>query len=442
MKKTVSIEVVNPQAAGIDIGSRSHYVSIGQTKEDVREFGVYTKDHNEMIGWLKEANITTIAMESTGSYWQTLFSALQLAGFEVILVNGRDVKNVKGKKTDMLDCTWIQKLHSLGLLRGSYLPDEHTRELQTYCLYRQKLIEQSSKYINRIQKNLRLMNVRLDVAINDITGKTGSAILDSILSGERDPKKLSQLTDVRVKKSKEEIAKSLEGEWKEDLLYVIKDCWQTYQYYQERIRELDRNIEGTLKKGLAVVESIKLPSVGIRQLKKNDPRFDLRSLAYQILGVDLYQIGGVRHGTVLTVLGTLGNGIHKFPTSKHFVSWLRLAPNNKISGGKILSSRTQKGKNQLSIALRRAANAIGNTKVHPLKKFFSRVAYKKGRGAAITATARKLAVIIYRMLFYKEEFNPGLHQNEERERLRKIMAIRKKLASLKLSDDEKGVIFT
>lgn len=313
MKKKVSMEVVNPQAAGIDVGSRSHFVSIGQQKEDVREFGVYTKDHKALIGWLKEANITTIAMESTGSYWQTLFSALQLAGFEVILVNGRDVKNVKGKKTDMLDCTWIQKLHSLGLLRGSYLPDEHTRELQTYCLYRQKLIEQSSKYVNRIQKNLRLMNIRLDVAISDITGKTGSAILDGILSGERDPKRLAQLADVRIKKSKEEIARSLEGEWKDDLLYVIKDCWYTYRYYQERIRELDQKIEKTLKKGLAIVQEVKLPSVGIRQLKKNDPRFDLRSLAYQALGVDLYQIGSVRHGTVLVILGTLGNGIHKFP---------------------------------------------------------------------------------------------------------------------------------
>ena len=442
MKKKVSMDVVNLQAAGIDVGSRSHFVSIGKTKEDVREFGVYTKDHKAMIGWLKEAKITTIAMESTGSYWQTLFSALQLAGFEVILVNGRDVKNVKGKKTDMLDCTWIQKLHSLGLLRGSYLPDEHTRELQTYCLYRQKLIEQSSKYVNRIQKNLRLMNIRLDVAINDITGKTGSAILDAILSGERDPKKLSQLADVRVKKSKEEIARSLEGEWKEDLLYVIKDCWYTYRYYQERIRELDSCIEDTLKIGLVHIKDIVLPDVGMKQLSKNDLRFDLRSMAYQILGVDLYQIGGVRNGTVLTILGTLGNGIHKFPTSKHFVSWLRLAPNNKISGGKVLSSRTQKGKNQLSIALRRAANAVGNSKKHPLKRFFLRIAYKKGRGAAVTATARKLAVIIYRMLFYKEEFNPGLHENEERERLRKIMAVRKKVASLNLSDAEKGAIFT
>ncbi|UZR97723.1 IS110 family transposase [Chondrinema litorale] len=442
MKKKITMEVVNPLAAGIDVGSRSHFVSIGQTKEDVREFGVYTKDHNAMIEWLKKAKITTVAMESTGSYWQTLFSALQLAEFEVILVNGRDVKNVKGKKTDMLDCIWIQKLHSLGLLRGSYLPDEHTRELHTYCLYRQKLIEQSSKYINRIQKNLRLMNIRLDVAINDITGKTGSAILNAILLGERNPKTLSELADVRVKKSKEEIAKSLDGEWKDDLLYVIKDCWQTYQYYQDRIRDLDICVENTLKKGLNIIKKVKLPDVGMKQLSKNDPKFDLRSLAYQILGIDLYQIGGVRNGTVLTVLSTLGSGINKFPTSKHFVSWLRLAPNNKISGGKILSSRTQKGKNQLSISLRRAANAIGNTKTHPLKKFFSRIAYKKGRGAAITATARKLAVIIYRMLLYKEDFNPGLHANEERERLKKIIAVRKKVAALNLTDAEKGAIFT
>lgn len=200
MKKKITMEVVNPFAAGIDVGSRSHFVSIGQKEGHVKEFGVYTKDHKSMITWLKEADITTIAMESTGSYWQTLFSALQLSGFEVILVNGRDVKNVKGKKSDMLDCSWIQKLHSLGLLRGSFLPDEHTRELRTYSYHRQGLIAQCTKYVNRIQKNLHFMNVRLDVALSDITGKTGSAILNAILSGERDSVKLADFADVRVKK--------------------------------------------------------------------------------------------------------------------------------------------------------------------------------------------------------------------------------------------------
>ncbi|UZR97837.1 IS110 family transposase (plasmid) [Chondrinema litorale] len=428
------------------VGSRSHYVSIGQSNDDVREFGVYTKDHKEMINWLKDSGITTIAMESTGSYcratsWQTLFTSLQTEGFEVILVSGHDVQNVKGKKTDMLDCTWIQKLHSLGLLRGSYLPDEQTRKLQTYCQHRKNIILHGAKYINRIQKHMRLMNIRLDVAIKDITGKSGSAIIKAILSGERDPTRLASLVDIRVKKSQEEIAASLTGEWKDDLLFVLQECWQMYQFYQEKLKVIDKKIESLLRQEL-LIDEIKIALPRNKKKQKNDPNFELRSIAHQILGVDFYQIGGIGDGTILTILSTLGTGIQKFPTSKHFVSWLRLAPNNKISGGKIISSRTQKGKNQLSLSLRQAANAIGNSKTHPLKKFFSRIAYKKGRGAAITATARKLAVIIYRMLVYKEKFNPKLHENDDRERLRNIVAMKKKIIKLNLTEVEKAAIFT
>lgn len=442
MKKKVSMEVISPMAAGVDIGSKSHFVSIGQGKNDVKEFGIYTKDHEEMISWLKKAKVTTIAMESTGSYWQTLFSALQIAGFEVFLVNGRDIKNVRGKKTDMLDCMWIQKLHSLGLLRGSFLPDEPTRKLQAYCQHRKTLIIQGAKYINKMQKYMQLMNIRLDVAIRDITGKTGTAIIESILSGERDPIKLAGLADVRVKKSKEEIADALKGEWKEDLMFLLKECWELYKIYQIRITMVDKQIEVLLN--MALLEHSKetnLPKFKKMQFKKNDPNFNLRPMAYQIFGVDLYQIGGIGNGTVLTLLSTLGTNIAKFPTSKHFVSWLRLAPNNKISGGRIISSRTPKSKNQLSLSLRQAANSIGNSKTHPLGKFFIRVAYKKGRGAAITATARKLAVIIYKMLMNQEEFNPELLENKMMQRHKKIMSVRKKLANLDLTDIEKKLLF-
>lgn len=330
---------------------------------------------------------------------------------------------------------WIQQLHSLGLLHGSFLPDEYTRQLQTYTHHRQSLVAQSAKYALKMQKALRLMNVRLDVAIRDITEKNGNAIISAILAGERDAYQLADLADIRIKKSKEEIAASLQGEWREDLLFLLKECHAMYHYYREKIMVVDQQIEMLLTNaqtnGLAPLSGVKK-----KKPQKNDPGFDLRQIAYQIFGVDLYQIDGISHGTVLSILSTLGSGIHKFPSVKHFVSWLRLAPNNRISGGKRISSRTPKGKNQLTLALRQAANAIGNTKNHPLRKFFSRIAYKKGTGAAITATARKLAAILFHMLTKKETFNVHDHHQEIYERERRLASLRRVLTSLNLTDQE------
>jgi transposase len=443
MNTTLSMEIVNSQAAGIDVGSRSHFVSIGQNLDDVKEFGIYTKDHEELVKWLKKSKISTIAMESTGSYWQTLFTALQTAGFEVILVNARDIKNVKGKKTDVMDCMWIQKLHSLGLLRGSFLPDEETRQLRTLYDHRHWLIEQGAKYVLKMQKILRLMNIRLDVAIRDITGKTGRNIIESILSGERDPNKLAQLADIRIKKSKTELADSLKGNWKEDLLFVLRECLESYDFYRIKVERVDKKIESLLQETLSNKQlKIELPKLKKKKPQKNDPSFNLRAIAFKIYGIDLYQVSGVSNGLVLSLLSTLGKGIYKFPTSKHFVSWLRLAPNNKISGGRLISSRTPKGKNSLSLALRQAANAVGNAKEHPLKNFFSKVAFKKGRGAAITATARKLAVIIFNMIIKKEDFDPMYNRKQVDYRVQKIKAIKKSISILKLTDFEKELVMT
>jgi transposase len=442
MKKNLTIEIINTNAAGIDVGSKSHFVCIGQKEELVKEFGVYTKDHDAIILWLKRANITSIAMESTGSYWQTLFTALQTAGFEVLLVNARDIKNVKGKKTDVIDCMWIQKLHSLGLLRGSFLPDEFTRQLKTFYYHRQGLLEQCAKYTLKMQKAMRLMNIRLDVSIRDITGKTGRAIIDAILSGERNSYKLAELADVRIKRNKSELADSLKGEWKQDLLFVLEECLDLYDYYKSKINSVDEEIEKLLSNNFLVKQS-KNSLINIKKKKsyKNDISFDLRSFSYKIFDVDLYQITGISNGLVLSLLSTLGNGINKFPSSKHFVSWLRLAPNNKISGGHIISSRTPKGKNKLALALRQAANSIGNAKHHHLKNFFNRIAYKKGRGAAITSTARKLAIIIYNMILKKVEFNTEYCKPKDIDRFKKIKSLQKTLNILELSDTEKELIF-
>jgi len=403
--KKVSMNVVNPYAAGIDVGSRSHFVCTGEGSDRVREFGVYSLDHQEMIEWLTQAGVTTIAMESTGSYWQTLFSALQLAGFEVILVNGRQIKNVKGK-TDVKDCQWIQKLHSLGLLSGSFLPSSEIEQLRNYERHRSWMVEQCAALSNKMQKSLRLMNIRLDIAISDITGKSGMAIIQAIINGERSGDNLANLADPRIKKTKQEVARAMQGQWDDGLLFELQDCFELYGNYQNRIALCDKQMElclqrfsprNTQQDGMSI-------SSNKNRTRKNQHRIDVSGYSYRYTGVDLFAIEGVKHQTIMTFLSEVGMDIFKFKTAKNFVSWLRLAPGNKISGGKVLSSRTPKGKNKLSIALRNAANTIGLMKTGALKRFFDRIAYKKGRAAAITATARKIAVIIWNMVTKQQAF--------------------------------------
>lgn len=410
--KIEKMKVVNPNAAGIDIGSKSHFVALGQGKEDVFEFGVFTKDIKAIIEFLQLHKIETIAMESTGSYWQPLFFALQEAGFEVLLVSGHQTKNVRAK-TDVKDSQWIQKLHSLGLLRGSFLPSEQTARIRILYRHRVSLIEQAAKMSNKMQKSMRLMNLRLDNVLSDITGKSGMAIITAILNGERDGYKLAMLADRRVKKSKEEIAQALQGSWSEEYIFELKDCYDIYLMLKQKIENIDKEIEKLLidftKNSEHVIDRKNL--IKKQKKGKNQPKIDLSYLSYMYYGVDLFAIEGVSVGTVLALISEIGNGIYKFPSGKQFSSFLRLAPNNRISGGKIISSRTPKGSNRFTLALRNAANTIDNKKQGALYHFFKRIAYKKGRAAAITATARKLAVIIWNMIVKKQAYNPP--ENEQ-----------------------------
>lgn len=372
---TLALPIVNPHAAGIDVGSRSLFVSIDQNSENVKEFGVYTKDHISLINYLRSAYVETIAMESTGTYWQTLFNALQTAGFDVILVNSTQTKNVKGRKTDVLDCMWIQKLHTLGLLSGSFILSDCVQQLRTIYSHRQFLIEQTSKYINKMQKALRLMNIRLDVVLNDITGQSGLAIINAILSGERNPYILSELVSYRVRKSKDEIAAALHGQWRPDLLFELKSCLSLYHLYEGAILECDQQISKALTENipqqLPPEETIKTAD---KQQKKRSPAFNVKYISYAYFRTDLYEIPGVSHTTILCLLTNMGTDLEKFKSAKQFASWLRLTPNNKISGGRIISSRTPSGKNQIALSLRQAANSIGNQKNHPLTPFFKRIA--------------------------------------------------------------------
>lgn len=257
MSKKANIEempIVNTKSAGIDIGGKSHFVAIGQNQEDVKEFGVYTDDLHDLAKWLIAHEITSVAMESTGSYWQELFVILQDYKLEVILTNGRFAKNVKGKKTDIQDCQWLQKLHSIGLLQGSFLPDNDVETLRIYTRHRKTLIENSADYIKRMQQALRLMNIRLDNVIRDVTGKSGMAIIEAILQGERNPEFLASLADYRVKKSKQEIAKALTGNWRAEYIFELKQSYEIYKILHSKISETDKEIEKLLTKQIENID--------------------------------------------------------------------------------------------------------------------------------------------------------------------------------------------
>lgn len=444
--KELALPMVNSHAAGIDIGSRNHMVAINQSKENVREFGVYTKDHEKLIAHLQSAGITTVAMESTGSYWQTLFNALQNAGFDVLLVGGNQTKNVKGRKTDVIDCIWIQKLHSLGLLSGSFLLSDMLQELRTYYYHRQHLIEQTAMYVNKMQKSMRLMNIRLDIAIRDITGKSGLNIVEAILAGSRDPAYLASLVDIRVKKSKEEIADALHGWWRDELLYELKASLDFYKLYEKALLDCDKTIERLLikyvpQKSIDAQEE-KMLKENNKKNRKHAPAFNVSRIAFQYFGTDLFAINGVSHTTVLCLMTNIGTDLHKFPSGKCFASWLRLVPNNKISGGRTISSHTPSGKNCIATALRQAANSIGNQKDHELTPFFKRIAFKKGRIAAITATARKLAVIIWNMITKVQPYKKREPQlNSQKTKATILRNIEKRIEALQLNQEELNKLF-
>jgi transposase len=440
-KKNVKMEVINPNAAGIDIGSRSHFVAVGQGTADVKEFGVYNDDLQAIAAWLKENEIETVAMESTGTYWQSLFAVLQAQGFQVILCNGKFTKNIKGKKSDVQDCQWIQKLHTMGLLSGSFLPDETTEQLRTYCRHRANLLDQAADTTRKMQKYLRLLNLRLDVVVNDITGLTGLKIIDAICKGEINPQKLASLRNGNCKKSEEEIAKALQTNGRSDYLFTLKHEYQTYVNFQSKITECDKQIEKMLNQQINNDENKKQHHIGKKvhkRINKNTPKnIDINLLSYQYFeGVDLLAIEGVSYSTVLTLMSEVGHGIHKFETAKQFASWLRLSPNNKISGGKVLSNKIPKGSNRLKTALRNAANAIGNLKDTALSNFFSRISHRKGRVSAISATARKLAVIIWNMVVKSKPYVPLTEYQFVDQKRKKITAMKRLITKFEITTDD------
>lgn len=445
-KKKMEMDIVNPNCAGIDVGSRSHYVAVGQALEDVKEFGVYADDLTAICLHLKEYEINSVAMESTGNYWQNLFVELERHGIEVTLCNGKFTKHAKGKKTDVKDSRWIQKLHALGLLTSSFLPDQTTEQLRTYCRQRTNMIDLAAEASHKMQKYLRLLNFRLDVVVNDICGLTGLAIITDICKGNLDPEKLSELRHGNCRKSKEEIAKALKGNNRIDFLFGLKQEYESYLFYQKKIDDCDKQINLFLKDQINTdpeKRKLKTDDKKHKRINKNAIKgIDLNQASYQYFGgIDLLKIEGLSHSTILTIMSEVGpEGFEKFKSAKEFASWLRLAPNNKISGGKILSSRTPKGSNRLKIALRHSANAIGNMKDTHLSDFFRRIAYRKGRVTAVSAIARKLGVIIWNMVTKKVEYKPPTEYLflDQKRKMKLIQRIKKNIAKFELKPEDVG----
>jgi transposase len=428
--------VVHLHAAGIDVGSRSHYVAIGQTKEDVKEFGVYTQDLHGLCKHLISSGVTETALESTGSYWQPLFVLLLQYQLNPILVNGKFTKNVKGRKTDVQDCQWIQKLHTMGMLEGSFMPDLFTETVRQYYRHRQCLVESGASYINKMQKALRLINIRLDAVLKDVMGRSGKDIIEAILKGERNPAVLASLAQKSVKAPVTEIQAALTGDWREEYIFELRQCYELYRYYHEKIDQCDQEIKKLLtveierrrkEEGLAKVEGIKIKK---KKAHKNEARINIQQLTVDLTGgIDISVISGVGLGLLLCLVAEIGIDLKAFETDRQFASWLRLSPDVKKTGGKVISSNTRKGKNRLAKAFMHAANAIGNMKDgDPLVHFFKRIERKKGRAVAIVATARKLAVTVWNMLVKKKPYEPELpaaylskiRQNQVRNIQRKI----------------------
>lgn len=445
-KKKMEMEIVNSNAAGIDIGSRSHFVAVGQGEQDVKEFGVYAQDLSAICKHLKDYGITSVAMESTGDYWQNLFAELVKHDFEVFLCNGKFTKHAKGKKTDVKDARWIQKLHTLGLLTSSFLPDEQTEILRTYSRQRNNIIHQAASASRKMQKYLKFLNFRLDVVVKDVCGLTGLKIIEDICNGNLDPYELAKHRHYNCRKSENEIAKALHGNNRTDFLFGLKQEFETYQFLQKQLKACDKQINRFITAYIKVnpnLKKLKTTPKPYKRENKNAPQIkNFNQVAYQYFGgVDLLAIEGMSHSTVLSIMAEIGlEGFNKFKSSKEFVSWLRLAPNNKISGGKVLSSKIPKGSNRLKIALRQAANAIGNLKDTHLSDFFKRVAFRKGRQAAVSATARKLGVIIWNMITKQQPYNPPTQYLflDQKRKLGLVKRIRKQMDKFNIKPEEVG----
>jgi transposase len=435
VKRISQLTVLNPTVAGIDVSDKEMMVAypIGSDQLEVRSFGCFTRDLHAIAKTLREFSITSVAMESTGVYWIPLFLLLEEYGFEVCLVNAKHVKNVTGRKDDESDAEWIQKLHSCGLLRASFQPDNLTRTLRSIVRHRKNLESTCSVYINRMQKAMELMNIKLHTVISDVDGKTGLLIINAILAGERDPEILADLRDHRIKASREDIIKSLEGHYTTEHLFELRQCYNLYCTHRQLIGECDNEIEKQLIEQIASKNGGVIPELPVEKRKapgKHKLSFNATTYLKEILGVDVTEVFGISELSAMAILSEVGTDMTKWKTENHFTSWLGLAPNTKISGGKVISSRIMKKTHHAGQAFRMAANGLYNSK-SPIGDYLRRIKAKAGAGKAVVATARKLAIIFYKMVANQQAFDPkALEEYQEKYKQMKINQLKRKLEQL------------
>jgi transposase len=417
------LEHINPHAAGVDCGSAEHFVAVPPDRDatPVRSFPTFTGDLYRLADWLTACHVTSVAMEATGVYWIPLYEILEARGFTVLLVNARHVKNVPGRKSDVSDCEWLRDLHIVGLLRGSFRPTEGIVALRAYLRHRETLIQTAGSYIQRMQKALVQMNVQLPLVVSDITGVTGLRILRDIVAGRTDPHALAQHRDYRCHASAAEIVAALTGNYRPEHVFSLRQNLEAFDYTHQQLTACDTAIEAHLQTLAAAAPraTTPLPAARARQKPRdNEPRFELRMPLHQLTGVDLSQLDGIGPYNALRLLSEIGTDMTRWPTDKHFTSWLTLAPQNKVSGGRLLSSRTQPSANRAAAILRLAATTLGRTQT-ALGAFYRRLAYRVGKAKAITATARKLAILVYRTLNGELVYHdPGAAEYDARDRAR------------------------
>jgi transposase len=439
------LEVVHRDAAGIDIGNESHFVAVptGRDEQAVQEFGSWTGDLQRMAAWLKGCGIRTVAMQSTGVYWIAVQEVLEQAGIEVYLVNARGTKNLPGRKSDVQECQWLMKLHTYGLLRNSFRPPEEIRAVRTIWRQRGRLVQDAGRTIQQMQKALTTMNIQLANTISDVDGVTGLAIIRAILQGERDPRKLAQLRDRRVRASEEEVAQSLQGNWREDVLFELKQVVEGYDFYRKQIAECDEQLQKYLAelpdgKGSTVS---KVASEGVspgskkkrrkrKSGRKNDPSFNLEGELKRIFGVDLTSIDGINILTSQVILSELGPDLSAFPSEDDFSSWLELVPRRNITGRKVIKQKSRESKNRVADALRMAAESLSDSDSYlgaRYRKYRGRMEGKK----TVKTMAHYLACLVYRLLTKGQEYvDRGAAYFEKKRTEREMVSLKRKAAEL------------
>jgi len=427
---------VHPNAAAIDIGATMHVAAVGPDRDEqpVRTFQTFTADLHRLADWFAQCGVKTVVMESTGVYWIPIYEILEQRGFKVMLVNARDAKHVPGRKTDVSDAQWLQRLHEYGLLRPSFQPQAEMAGLRAYLRQRERLLDYAAAHIQHMQKALTQMNLQLHHVVSDITGVTGMRIIRAIVAGERDPAILASYRDARCHASVETVRQALVGNDREEHIFALTQALELYDVYQAKVAACDGQIEAVLArlKQSAVPPTKKLPAARHKTRQPNGPAFEVRGALHAILGVDLTQIHGLGPYLALKLVGECGTNLSAWPTAKHFTSWLGLAPHNKISGGKVLSSKTRRTSNRATTLLRLAAITVGRTDT-ALGAFFRRLSGRVGKAKAVTATARKIAVLFYNTLRHGMTYaDPGASYYEDRYRQRVLSNLQRRAKSMGL----------